>query len=207
MKLNRLSDMLLFPGRIFSGLTAGKRTLVAGIVFVGACDILFPYVIEEFNTHFAADSSRVFINAAILLLLIPLTGLLDTVIFGVPAFDLFKVFKKERKHLYEGMLIKVMKIYIMAHIPVIPAEIILYYLFRDTDLTGTSTFVLLGIAILFVLPLFWFAAIISRGVNVLYRFKPFYQRLVFPLVLIWCFIISKSLNYIIMNVALKLLRT
>ncbi len=203
--MNRIADILLFPGRIFSGLTAGKRTLAAGIIFVGACDILFPYVIEEYKALF--NTGRGFINAVVLLMVILITGLLDTVIFAVPVFDLFKVFKKERKHLYEGMLIKVMKIYIMAHIPVIPAEIMLYYLFRDTDLTGTSTFVLLGIAILFVLPLFWFAAIISRGVNVLYRFKPFYQRLVFPAVLLWCFVISKSLNYIIMNVVLKLFRT
>lgn len=119
--------------------------------------------------------------------------------------DLFNMFKKEKEPaLKEEMRVVVMKIYVMAHIFIVPAEIVLYYIFKDWQLDNLSFLSTYGFALLLVLPVIWFNAVITRGINTVYQFEPLFKRLVFPVVFLWSFLTSEALHYVINNWIVKL---
>lgn len=203
--MNSLFDKILLPRRVYKRLTEKRATLYLGIIFVGVIDILSPQVIEKFPDMFLKKSiASVLINALIVIGLVVLTGLMDTVFFSVPMSDLFnKVFKKQKE--FKGnSLVKVMKIYILAHVITLPANLILYFLFKNENLDERILLVYLA-AYGGMLLILWFNGIISRGINSIFKFEPIFRVLVFPVIFVWNMLLSVSLQYVITNWVIKLL--
>jgi hypothetical protein len=99
----------------------------------------------------------------------------------------------------------VMKIYVVAHVFMIPAQIIIYYILKNLNIDNLNYLVVYGYTLLTLVPVIWFNAAITRGVNTVYQFAPLFKRLVFPLVFLWTFLTSEALNYAINNWILKLI--
>ncbi len=102
--------------------------------------------------------------------------------------------------------IKVMKVYIMSHFFIVPVSTLLYYTFtRDITADSASWLINLYMVIFMGISL-WSAGVISRGVNVLFRFNLLFRRLTFIIVFIWNFIFSSVFSALIMNWMLMLFR-
>lgn len=206
--MGRVRNTFLFPEKTYKNLTGKVVTLLPGIVFVGLADVAIPYLTDNINALFTGTGTvNLVYNICMSILVILFAGSLDIVFFSIPLFDIFKLFKKEGKMTYSSELgIKLMKTYILAHVPVIPIQVLLYYI---TLKAGQVTTSMLGAEVLFIISLIltlWFNSIISRGVNVLYNFQPLYKKLVFPLVLIWGYILGTGMNYVLGKWLLKLFR-
>lgn len=206
--MERFRNTFLFPEKIYKNLTGKLVTLIPGIVFVGLADIAVPYLAENINALYGgADTVNLVYNICMSVLAVFIMGILDIALFSIPLHDIFNLSKKEVKGPYIGEFgIKLMKIYVLAHIPVIPLQWLLYFI---TLKAGQESASIQTLGVLFVISLLltlWFNAIISRGVNILYSFQPLYKRLVFPLVLIWGYILGTGMNFVLGKWLLKLFR-
>ena len=102
--------------------------------------------------------------------------------------------------------VKVMKVYIMSHFLIVPVSTILYYTLTR-NITADSTPLLINIYMVISMGIsLWSAGVISRGINVLFRFNILFRRLTFIIVFIWNFIFSSVLSLQIINWMLMLFR-
>lgn len=218
-KKSRLLDILAFPKKSFESLTDNKKTLIAGIVLIGAVDLLLPDVAYFFKTLFSGKSSDVIIyNACLMVVMILLLGFIDVLFVSVPLFDVFRALKiRELKMSRDSDLkvdpgtefkptyIKVMKIYIMTHFIITPVSTAFY--FAVSGYVNESPDWLVNLAVMFALVMnIWFSAIITRGINALFRFSPLFSRLTFIIVYIWNFIFSSVFSEMIVKWLMKLFR-
>lgn len=191
LRMKRLLEILLLPREVFAKITDKKPMLYIGIVLVGCIDFIFPYLVENYQKFFVNRPFQlVYYNISLAVVFILLLGLVDLMFFSLPLFDLFKVFKKEGEAVYgNGTLIKLMKVYIVAHLPVIPVDILVYALLRGAGGIDNTGIAILLYAYILIVPL-WFSAIISRGINVLYDFQPVFKRLVILAVYSWTYLLG-----------------
>ena len=228
---DKLLNILLYPARIFEKLTDKRATLYAGIVLIGAIDLLLPDAAAVLKFLFTGKTENVvYMNAALAVIVLLVLGVIDVVFIGVPLFDFFKfIKKKEGKVLFiQGQekeneqntlpvikmedrasvasRIKIMKIYIMSHFIIIPVSIIIHYSFlRYVEADSPAWMQYLALAI-FMLIFIWSAAILTRGINTLFRFNPIFARLTFIIVFTWNYLFSMVFDMQIMNWLLKLFR-
>ncbi|MDO8685287.1 MAG: hypothetical protein Q7J78_01300 [Clostridiales bacterium] len=113
--------------------------------------------------------------------------------------------------------IKIAKIYAISHFIIIPAEFLIFFLFRmvtsslgisnDTSsLTNGSVTINAALAIPLylaaildlVLP-FWFSAAISRGISTMYKLQGLIKPILFIVIVIWNRLIGTALTYVIKN--------
>ena len=198
---NKLLNILLYPAQLIERLTDKKAALYAGILLVGAIDLLLPDVAAMFKLHFNGKPvNDIYFNAVAGVLLIVVLGLIDVTFVSVPLYDFFKFFKRKEEasmasaeekipvapHI--ATPIKIMKIYIMSHFIIIPVEIILYFVFLK-HVTESSPAWQFNIAlVLYMLIYIWAAAIITRGINTLFRFNPIFRKLTFIIVFAWSYL-------------------
>lgn len=235
--MDRLLDILLYPASLYEKLNDKRGSLVAGIVLIGAIDLLLPDVSGFIKLHFAdKPSNTVFINVILTVFIAVALGIIDVAFISIPLFDFFKFLKKKEVKLYAAIYrnaqdsgqenipfelpqiktedlehkassIKVMKAYIMSHFLCIPVSLILdYTVLRDVTTAGSpETMQYLGLAV-FMLIFVWSAAILTRGVNVLFRFNPMFRMLTFIVVFSWSFLFGMVFDMQIINWLLKLFR-
>jgi hypothetical protein len=203
----KILEILLLPVNFYKKITTKRKYLYAGIVFVGIVDLIFSYITDIIPAIFAADKSdKLVLNLLIMLVSFVLIGLADVFFFAIPLFDLFKRFKQEGPAGPASTNpVILMKIYALAHIPILPLNILIYYFGRN--LTNDSN-VLYIEAVLYgsVILLLWLSAIITRGINSVYNFLPLVKRLILVIIFIWNFILGIGLEYIITNWLFKLFR-
>lgn len=192
----KILDMLLLPKSVYQKLTGRKAPLLMGIFFVGAVDIVFALA-DNYSEIFGGNSQRaIAYNVLIVLISLIVMGIADVLFFSIPLFDLFKLFKKEKgSEPQKNMLVKLAKVYITAHIIIIPIEIIIYFVARNMN-SINGGIVYLAVFLNTVLP-FWFSAAITRGINSIYKFQILFKRLVFIIVLIWGYLLSNALSFAI----------
>lgn len=201
----KLLDILLLPRRLYLGLTDRKSTLYLGILFIGLADIALPYLKDNYaKLYMGKPSGTLVYNIILTIAFIVMLGFVDVLFFTIPLFDLFKVFKEEKEIFNAGDLrIKVAKVYITAHIVIVPVNVILYFAFRNIS----SSMLLAQLAAYIVLLVWiWFSAIISRGINVIYSFQPRFKRLVFLAVFLWSLLLGAALEYMIGHWMMALFR-
>jgi len=203
----KLLDIFLLPRRLYQNLTGRKLTLYLGILFVGLADLALPNLRENYIKLFSNKTLDVLVyNVILTVLFVVIIGLVDVIFFSVPLFDLFKVFRKEKEASEAGDLrIKLMKIYILAHVIIVPINIILYFAFPNINVNSSNPLVVL-LAYISLLVMVWFSAIISRGINSIYSFQPVFRRLVFLTVFLWNFVLGPVLEYIIDSWIMPLFR-
>jgi len=226
----RLTDILVYPARFYESLTDRKATLIAGAIMVGAIDFLLPDINNAAKLLITGKPvNDVLFNIFIAVFAILLLGFIDVVFMGVPLYDISAYLKKKEVIISEedegegytsfsprpeskapvvhnASLIKVMKAYIISHFLFIPVQTALYYILMR-NITDNSPAWMQNLAlILFMLIFIWASAILTRGINVLFRFNPVFKRLTFIIVFTWNFILNMVFDMQIMNWVLKLFR-
>lgn len=234
--MDRLLDILLYPVSLYEKLNDKKGTLIAGIVLVGAIDLFLPDVSGFIKLHFTGKpANTVFINAILAVFITVVLGIVDVAFISIPLFDFFKFLKKKEVKLYANIYqnaqnggqgsipfelpqikmedpehkassIKVMKAYIMSHFLFVPVSLIINYAFLR-DITTESPVAMQYLAlIVFMLIFIWSAAILTRGINALFRFNPMFRMLTFIIVFSWSYLFGMVFDLQIMNWLVKLLR-
>lgn len=232
----RLVDILAFPTGFFEKLTDRKLTLILGILLIGAIDLMLPDVANAFKSIFAQRSAAdVRYNAFMIAVVVVLLGVVDVVFVGVPLFDIFKLIKKREATLsaqyseqlgaedeqynrqrlqldrfesreHNASAIKVMKLYIMSHFLIIPVNTLLYFVLVRKITDSSPDWMLNLWLTIFMLIFVWAAAIVTRGINVLFRFNPVFRKMTFIIVFTWSFVFGTVFDMKIMNWVLQLLR-
>ena len=205
--MSEIKDKPEIPVSIFKKLNGNLFTLILGMLIVGGFNVM-PLVIDRHEMIFpAADSSNWGFNIIILIISAIVLGVLDVLVFGTPLYDVFKALKKEGPMEYTGELrVKLFKVYIIAHLPVLPIQLIILTFLSNVGiekLSGLGYFLILVTSFFMTI---WFYIIISRGVNALYNFQRLQRSLVLPIVLIWSFILGTVLEYGVHTYVVKLLR-
>lgn len=216
---SRLLDILAFPKKSFENLTDNKKTLIAGIVLIGAVDLLLPDVVYFWKTLFLGKSTDVIVyNACLMVVMILLLGFIDVLFVSVPLFDVFRALKIRELRMSQNAelkvepatdlkpsYIKVMKIYIMTHFIITPVSTAFY--FSVYNYINDSPDWLVSLAVTFTLVMnIWFSAIIARGINAIFRFSPLFNKLTFIIVYIWNFIFGSVFSEMIVKWLLKLFK-
>ncbi|HPP34690.1 MAG TPA: hypothetical protein PK767_00415 [Clostridiales bacterium] len=218
---NKLLDILLFPARLYEKLSDRKATLAAGIVLVGVIDFFLPdvmYIIKKL--FFGKTLFDIIYNAGMAVLVLLLLGFIDVICMSVPLFDISVYLKrkeaqfimntgigaKEQQPALDPSAIKVMKAYIMSHFIMVPVSIIFNYVL-SLDVFGENPAFLQTLAgILFIVIMIWSAAIMTRGINSLFRFSILFRRLVFMIVFAWNSLFGMVFDIMIVDWLMRLFR-
>jgi len=224
-----LLNVLLFPVRYYERLEDKKITLYAGILLVGVIDLLLPDVAEVFKKLFTdRPSDDIFFNAVILALAVVLVGIIDVLFVGLPLYDFFNYLKKKETgyiHLdsdkgdnmiqiisnagntqHKATAVKVMKVYIMSHFLIIPVNTAMHFAFFRNLSEGSPEWVQNLVLAYSMIISIWSAAIMSRGINTLFRFNPIFKRLTFIVVYIWNFLFGMVFDFQILKWVSQLFR-
>jgi len=208
MESGRLLDVLLFAKSLYKKIGNSRATLFLGALYVGIIDILFPLLAgKDFRIFTGKTRNALMENVALLIASIAVIGFADILFFSHPMYDLFKLFKREPGHTDDrGMLIRLMKTYVLAHVLITPVYVLIILV---ANFTGFANNPAAGyiLALLDLVIFIWFCAAITRGINAIYSFTPLFKRLVFVPVYVWNFILSNiAFSYMINNWIMKLFK-
>lgn len=204
---DKLLNILLFPPRLFAGLNDKRLTLYAGILLIGIIDLFVPDFLGTYKLLFTGiPIESVSWNTLIAIGVVVLLGVVDTVFFSVPLYDLFKWLKKREDKPHDASPVKIMKVYIMSHFLIVPVNVLFHYLFFSSITANSGALITnLYLAYFFVI-LVWSSAIVSRGINTLFSFNPIFKRLTFIVVFTWNFLLGMVFELQILNWLLKLFK-
>lgn len=204
MRGAKILDILLLPKSLYGRITDRSSTLILGIILIGLLDLGFS-LFDKIKQLFSGKTQSVlFYNVTLTIIAVIVIGLIHVLFFARPIFDLYKRFKKE-KDVPDGnsQLIKIMKIYIVANLIILPVNILFNYIVSrmgDINNPAYRDIILYSYIIISV----WFCAAVTRGINAIYSFTPNYRRLVFPSVFLWDFLLSFALQFIISHLLMTL---
>lgn len=194
MNKDTLLDIVLLPRKLYKSLNDNKWTLYAGVLIVGLIDAAFSFS-DRYKLLFVNRPYNIFIyNIIIACIYAIIVGTIDVFFFSKPLADLFKRFKQETQNqAVPNMLVKIMKVYITANILLAPVQAVYFY---TSYMTLASNSILLACVTLFLdfIVLLWYSAVVARGINSLYNFNPVFKRLVFPVVLMWGYMLSLAIG-------------
>jgi hypothetical protein len=221
--MDRLLDILLFPKELYKRITDKKPSLYAGIIFIGLIDLSF-ILYRNFDELFINKvHGDLIFNIFLSIIVVAAIGIIDVMFFTLPMFDLFKRFKKNKnlsskfssssnkdilglKNVKlkgqniedKNLLIRLMKVYIITHFLILPAEIAIIMIYKNliNDVNIVTWVIYISAIIDLAIPI-WFGSAITRGTNVLYTFNPIFKRLVFLIVFVWNHLLSYALSYMI----------
>lgn len=204
---DKLLNILLYPAKLFAGLNDKKLTLYAGILLIGIIDLFTPDFIRIYKLLFTGlPQSSIRWNILVAIGVVVLLGVVDTVFFSVPLFDLFKWLKKREDKPHNASAVKLMKIYIMSHLIIVPINTLLNYtVFRGVSENSSALMQNLYLAYFFII-MIWSSSIVARGINTLFSFNPVFSRLTFIVVFTWNFLLGMVFELQILNWLLKLFR-
>lgn len=204
-------DLILLKKDFYSRLTDKSMWLYIGIILVGIRDVAFALLgMNSSNTDYAKSFQLSLKTVAILIISVLVIGLVDTISFSYPMFDVIKHFKKRNESnsmalgmLYSSLLTKVMKVYIIVNIVVTPIDI-LSYLTTNWAVAFDSVILMYISAVLGILGYFWFNGAITRGLCVLFKLPNGVRGLVFVLVFFWNALLGSSIGYLLNQILMRL---
>ena len=204
---DKLLNILLFPPKLFAGLSDKRLTLYAGILLIGIIDLFMPDFMDTYKQLFTGISSdSVSWNILIAVGIVVLLGVVDTVFFSVPLYDLFKWLKKREDKPHNASSVKIIKVYIMSHFLIVPINVLMHYLFFSGVTENSGALITNLYLAYFFLILVWSSAIVARGINTLFSFNPVFKRLTFIIVFTWNFLLGMVFELQILNWLLKLFK-
>lgn len=107
---------------------------------------------------------------------------------------------------HNASVIKVMKVYIMSHFIIVPVTTLLYYTLTRGITTDSAPWMQNLSLTIFMGVFLWSAGVLSRGINVLFRFNALFKRLTIFIVFAWTFVFSMVFEMQILNWLLKLFK-
>ncbi len=212
----KLLNILLLPKSLFQRLTDKKETLIAGIFFVGAID-MYAYLYKHYEDLYLGKSAFDVVLAIVLsLIILIIAGSMDVFLFSWPMFDLFgflskkfgtqkRLEEKESKESFNPTVIILMKVYILAHIPVLPLNLISSFAYFKIPPDEYTPVIIMSLVIIYGVIQVWFNCIITHGVSALYKAGFEFVIIVFLAVFMWSYLEGLALEYIISNWLVKLM--
>lgn len=202
---DKLLNILLFPPRFFAGLNDKRASLCLGILLIGVIDLFGSDPETTYRILFTGmPAGSVRLNVLIAVGAVILLGAVDVIFFSVPMYDLFKYIKKREDKPHTASPVKVMKIYISSHFLIIPASLLMHFLFFRSITENSNSFIMNIYFVYFFAILIWGSGIISRGINTLFDFNPIFRRFSFIILFIWQFVWGMVFDLQIMNWLLRL---
>jgi len=214
--LMKLIDVLLLPKKLFANLSDKKWTLYLGIFFVGAVDI-YVYIYENYKVLFLDKSTAGLISVlAAALIMLVVVGVLDVFLFSYPIYDFCEFLKKkfskddsERDGIFpdsgNASVIKVMKVYIIAHIPILPLGLFSNYIYFKISPEELTPMIIMFLIIIYGIIQIWFNGIIAYGVSTMYNARFDFSIVLFLTIFVWSYLEGIAIEYIINNWLLKLI--
>ncbi|MDD5603664.1 MAG: hypothetical protein PHG48_06245 [Eubacteriales bacterium] len=207
MKKIRFTDIILFPKSLYEKFGPGRVTAIPGIIAIGIIDVIWPVIIIRPEVFTAAAGPDLIFNISLALMAIIVAGALDVLFFSLPAHDMLCWIGKKSGKDYSGVnIIRMFKIYMMSHVLIIPLNMVLMLMpMFFPSLAGIVFLNVLDLYFTFVVPV-WFAAVIFRGINTVYKLEKAAKRMVYVLVLLWTVMLSYALDYLISGLLLDIFR-
>jgi len=211
LKSSTVIDFFLLKKDFYSKLNDKSMWLYIGIVLVGIRDVAFAL----FGSNSSSTDYSKIINFNIktigLLFLTALAiGLVDALCFSYPVFDIIKHFKNKNESnsmalgmLYSSLLTKVIKVYAIANIIIIPFDVLNYIVAKQSLATHSIILSYIYLA-LGIIGYFWFNGAITRGLCVLFKLPNSVRGLVFMLVFLWNALISWAISYLLNLILVRL---
>lgn len=205
--MNKLWNVLLYPARLYEKLTDNMGTLVAGIILIGLIDFFLPDIKQIYTDYFTDKPvADIRFNIIMAILVVLLLGVIDVVFFSVPMFDFFKYIKKKEGLPHQVTLIKVIKVYLLSCLIIIPVNFLFNNVFfRNINENSSSLMKSLAVGLFFII-IIWGSAIITRGINTLFSFGPLFRRFTFLFVFTWYNLFSIVFNMKIIYWLLKIFK-
>jgi len=216
MKKLKVLDILLFPKSIYRKLNDRKMPVFAGMFIVGIIDVVLPLLFNKSEVLFKRGQADLTFNIAAILVCSAVVGAIDIIFFALPLHDLFDwIGKKSNVKFSNNSIVKIIKIYLLAHVFVIPVNIIFNLLWLGINaqsLPGSisvSIFFIYYVCVLYfniIMPI-WFSAVIYRGISTIYdKFTLQVKGLVFIAIFLWNNLLSYALSFIVNTLLLKIFR-
>ena len=101
---------------------------------------------------------------------------------------------------------RVMKVYILSHFLIVPVSMILNYVFPLDFIDKSSPIVQNLLLVVYMLIMVWGAAVLTRGINTIFRFNVLFRRFIFLVVFTWQFIFGMVFDILIINWLMQLFR-
>ncbi len=211
-KTTKIIDFFLLQKDFYSKLTDKSMWLYIGIALVGIRDVILGVLGRNIDT---TDNIYIHFNArsvAILFVTAMVMGLVDTLCFSYPIFDIIKHFKRRSDSnsmaigmSYSSLLTKVFKVYIIVNIILTPLDLLSYFTTHMALIHNSAT--LGSISLVFgILGYFWFNGAITRGLCVLFKLPNGVRGLIFVLVFLWNALLNSALNLMFNQVIMRLLQ-
>lgn len=198
MKRIRVLDILLLPRCLYKRYTAKTAFLIPIAVFIGAVDLTFMFGPDILSYFRDKPGSIVLSNVAAAVVTILVIGAVDAFFFSRPLYDLFKHFRKaDMQNENAGRLVKIIKVYATAHLPILPVDIsfmlLLTAYLKNMPMSVAYAYIIYDYIVVPV----WFSAAITRGINAIYEneFDARYRNFVFLAVFVWNYLLGKAFEF------------
>ena len=207
MRKEAMLDTLLLPVEMYKKISPGKNTLYLGMLFIGLVDII-PFLTDNYKALLNGKSATTLLSILALTgLLMLLIGLIDVALFSLPLLGIVKHVKK-KKEVYDrtNTAVKVMKVYILHHLAILPVNFFILYLVKRYGMENLPISLAYLISYVALVIPNWSAAAITRGLNTMFTFTLMEKIRVFFLISIWNWFFGQALIYVIDNMAGMLLK-
>lgn len=186
----KILDILLMPKSFYSRIKDKKSTLILGILLVGIIN-----TVSSLNSKSILNSKSFTLqNIVLICVFIIAFGLIDVFFFSKPLSDIFNHFTKSKDIDKNETLVKVMKIYITAHLTMLIYLTVSFISLLFPVLLNNILWGFFIILFNIIIPV-WFSAIITRGLNVIYTIQEVYRGLIFIAVYLWGFLEGSAIGY------------
>ncbi len=193
-----LFDVFFLPKSFYRRLGATKAIIAAAVLLVGLVDIMSPLTdcIPELVEYFAEAGYARGLFSVIVQIVI--AGVIDVFFFAIPVFAVLNHFNRENEITGRPeTFIRLIGIYAITHLIVIPVNELIYYFASGLDPQSSSAVLMLVAIYYYFIMRFWFAGVITRGINVVYGFNTMRSKnLVFLLVFFWNMLLGEALVFI-----------
>jgi hypothetical protein len=205
MNKKLLLDFLLFPESLYKKYDSHKWPVIIGNLLIGL--IYLDYlVITKFSDIELSSTSHfsLFYHILYSFLIVYFIGFFNVIIFSYPMYDFFKMNKKHITSNCDSTLTILAKIYITAHLLVIPFQLLLLSILKFLGLFNNPELIFtLRILLGFILPI-WFCSIITRGIRITFNFDCKMLRKIFIPIFTWYILLSLAMVFIIENWVIRI---
>lgn len=201
-RANKIIDFFLLQKAFYSNLTDKSMWLYIGVALVGIRDVVLWVIGVNINPGAAQKVVLDLRTVGILFIAALLMGLLDSLCFSYPIFDIIKHFKKRNDNIsmtmgmsYSSLLTKVVKVYAVVNIIITPIDLLTYYT-GHLSLVNNSIILAYITSLLSILTYFWFNGALTRGLCVIFKLPNGVRGLVFVLVFLWNALLMAAIGYL-----------
>lgn len=199
-KLKKILNKILFKEELYQKLKVEKKFLILFLIFIGLVDVFFTLFSQGHWKNFIdGQSTEQYFNIALLIILVPISGMFDLALVIFPLGDGIRYIKKRidgTEFNDRSNELKLSAIYVFAHIPIIPLQIFMTLISYRNE----SLIIAIIASIINLIVLLWVSGIITRGIKVIYNFDKDKKVPIFLIIYAWLYITGIIMGTLISRV-------